>query len=231
MPKPITNGVVPGKEVRTTLPDLLASTHDKVRIVDISEYREAADALALCFKEDHVAKYFLFDNVTEPWTEATYAIHVQIMRYITYAHCSKGLVTTVGSNYDSVALWLVEFFSHHYTKPADHQNRMPPGGNMDDWLTIFKSGMWRLRYQLQPEGRKRFFNEFLPLLHTTKHDVMKEHDDNSWYLVYIGTKPEARGRGYARALIEMVTNQVCPTLKSSPCSGETLPVRPTVLYC
>ena len=112
MPKLITNGVVPGKEVRTTLPDLSASTHDQVRIVDISEYREAADALALCFKEDHVAKYFLLNDVSEQWTEATYALHVQIMRYITYAHCSKGLVTTVGSNYDSVALWLVRFSSY-----------------------------------------------------------------------------------------------------------------------
>lgn len=85
---------------------------------------------------------------------------------------------------------------------------MPPGENMDDWYTMFKSGMWRLRYQLSTEGRKRFFTEFLPLLHTTKHDVLQEHDDKSWYLVYIGTKPEARGKGYARALIEMVTNQV-----------------------
>ena len=85
---------------------------------------------------------------------------------------------------------------------------MPPGENMDHWSTVFRSGMWRLRYQLSPSGRKRFFNEFLPLLHTTKHDVLQGSDDNSWYLVYIGTKPEARGRGYARALIEMVTNQV-----------------------
>lgn len=81
---------------------------------------------------------------------------------------------------------------------------------MDDWWTMFKSGMWRLRYQLSPEGRKRFFTEFLPLLHRTKYDVLQEFDDYSWYLVYIGTKPEARGKGYARALIEMVTNQVSP---------------------
>jgi hypothetical protein len=46
---------------------------------------------------------------------------------------------------------------------------MPPGQNMDDLLTIFKSGMWRLFYKLSNEGRKRFFNEFFPLLHDTKY--------------------------------------------------------------
>jgi hypothetical protein len=46
--------------------------------------------------------------------------------------------------------------------------RLPPGENMDDLSTIFKSGMWRLFYKLSNEGRKRFFNEFFPLLHDTK---------------------------------------------------------------
>ena len=45
---------------------------------------------------------------------------------------------------------------------------MPPGQNMDDFLTIIRSGMWRLSYQLSREGRKRFFDEFLPLLNDTK---------------------------------------------------------------
>lgn len=85
---------------------------------------------------------------------------------------------------------------------------MPPGKNMDDYLTMFRSGMWRLRYQLDSEGAHRFFQEFLPLLHESKARALGKDDDNSWYLVYIGTKPEARGKGYAKALIEMVTSQV-----------------------
>lgn len=83
---------------------------------------------------------------------------------------------------------------------------MPPGNNMDDLLTIFRSGMWRLRYRLCSEGRKRFFNEFLPLMHDTKASVMGERDASSWYLVYVGTKPSARGKGYCRKLIEHVTD-------------------------
>ena len=86
-------------------------------------------------------------------------------------------------------------------------HRMPPGKNMDDWFTMFKSGMWRLRYQLTTEGSQRFFKEFLPLLHNTKATALGADDDNSWYLVYIGTKPSGRGKGYCRKLIEHVTKQ------------------------
>lgn len=77
---------------------------------------------------------------------------------------------------------------------------------MDDWLTIVRSGMWRLNYQLSAEGKARFFNEFLPLLHDTKHSVLRDRDDDSWYLVYIGTKAAARGKGLARKLVEHVSS-------------------------
>jgi len=85
---------------------------------------------------------------------------------------------------------------------------MPPGKNMDDWCTILRSGLWRLNYKLSAEGKRRFFHEFLPLLHETKHDVLGDRDGDSWYLVYVGTKASARGKGYARKLIEHVTRQV-----------------------
>lgn len=67
--------------------------------------------------------------------------------------------------------------------------------------------MWRLNYQLSAEGKKRFFNEFLPLLHDTKASVMGPRDDDSWYLVYIGTRPSARGKGYAKKLIQHITRR------------------------
>lgn len=66
-----------------------------------------------------------------------------------------------------------------------------------------------MRYQLDTEGSTRFFQEFLSKLHNAKLAALGKDDDNdSWYLVYIGTKPGAQKKGYARALIEMVTNQV-----------------------
>ena len=86
---------------------------------------------------------------------------------------------------------------------------MPPARNMDDLLTIFRSGMWRLNYKLSGEGKKRFFNEFLPLLHDTKASTLGVRDDDSWYLVYLGTRKAARGQGLARKVVEKVTKLVC----------------------
>ena len=67
-------------------------------------------------------------------------------------------------------------------------------------------------YMLSSEGRKRYFDELLPLLHRTKLEVMGPRDDDCYYLVYLGTKPKARGRGYARKLIEDMVRVVSPTL-------------------
>ena len=87
-------------------------------------------------------------------------------------------------------------------------------------MTCFRSGMWRLQFgfKFSAEGHKRYFREFMPLLHETKHEVLGDCENESWYLVYIGTKPHARGRGYARALIESVTNEVsmCLIAHGSP---------------
>jgi len=82
---------------------------------------------------------------------------------------------------------------------------MPPGKNMDDLVTIMRSGMWRLYYQLSVEGKARYFDEFFPLLHQTKLNVLRERDADSWYLVYIGTKPSAQKMGLAKKLIDHVT--------------------------
>ncbi|KAF2275537.1 uncharacterized protein EI97DRAFT_63665 [Westerdykella ornata] len=169
----------------TTIPPLI----DGVRIVTAAEYKKAAACLAEAFAEDDVARYFIDVPDREHWTEQEkWDLHVEILEYVTYAHILKGLVTTCGE-FESVALW------------------MPPGQNMDDLWTVFRSGMWRLNYRLSAEGKRRFFKEFLPLLHDVKHTALRERDDDSWYLVYIGTRPSVRGKGHARKLIEHVTRQ------------------------
>lgn len=77
-----------------------------VRIVPISEYKAAALALAEAFKEDSVSRYFIDTPDRSHWSEEQrWELHLSIMEYITYAHCMKGLVLTVGPNYGCVALW------------------------------------------------------------------------------------------------------------------------------
>ncbi|ETI21658.1 hypothetical protein G647_08005 [Cladophialophora carrionii CBS 160.54] len=159
-----------------------------VRVVAPHEYKEAAACLAEAFRLDDIVRYAIDTpdrmHLSE---EQRFEMHKSAMEYVTYAHCLQGLVLTTGDNFDCVAMWL------------------PPGKNIDDWLTILRSGMWRLSWKLSKEGRVRFFDEFLPLLHHSKQEILGDRDNNSWYLSYIGTKSEARGRGYARKLIEHVT--------------------------
>jgi len=168
-------------------PAILKGNTDEVRVVGIEDYKEAALCLAEAFKDDHTTHYFL-NTPDSTLTEAEkWDIHVSMMEYIVYAHCMKGLVTTVGENFGAVSLW------------------MPPGKNMDDLYTIMRSGMWRLNYKLTSEGRHRLFNEFMPLLGDSKTQVLGARDKDTWYLVYIGTRVAARGKGYARKLIDNVT--------------------------
>ncbi|KAF1950785.1 hypothetical protein CC80DRAFT_426011 [Byssothecium circinans] len=162
---------------------------DGIRVVTAAEYKQAAACLAEAFAEDEVVWYPINTPDRAEWSkEEKWALHVEILEYVTYAHILKGLVTTIG-DFDAVALW------------------MPPGHDMDDTLTKFRSGMWRLNYRLSPEGKRRYFTEFLPLLHDTKVAALGARDPESWYLVYIGTKPSAQGKGYCRKLIEHVTRQ------------------------
>lgn len=161
---------------------------EEVRTIGISEYMGAVHCLADAFATDDVARYFIDTNdMSKVSEEQKWKLHVDILKYIVAAHCYKGVVTTIGPNYDAVALW------------------MPPGENMDDLWTILRSGMWRLWYKLSREGYVRYYKEFLPLLHDTKHETMGERDDDSYYLVYLGTKPGSQGKGYARKLIEHMT--------------------------
>lgn len=151
------------------------------QIVSFADYRRAAATLAVAFKSDLVAKYICdIDTIGE---DLFHDLNMSMLSYIVYAHLLNGEVWQI-DNFSAVALW------------------MPPGKNMDDLWTILRSGLWRLWFKLTFTGRNRLFSEFFPLLHSTKADI--DPQNTAWYLVYIGTVPEARGKGYARRLVEPV---------------------------
>jgi hypothetical protein len=78
---------------------------DGIRVVTAAEYKQAAACLAEAFRVDDVARYFIDVPDREDWTEEEkWALHVEIIEYVTYAHILKGLVTTVG-DFEAVALW------------------------------------------------------------------------------------------------------------------------------
>lgn len=105
---------------------------------------------------------------------------------------------------------------------------MPPNASMDNLLTFFRSGAWRLIYKLSRIGRKRFFSNTFPVLHQTKATVLGERNSSSYYLVYIGTKPSARGKGYARQLIEHMGDRA--DREGRPCYLESTSTKNLGLY-
>lgn len=79
---------------------------DEVRTVGLAQYEPAAQCLAEAFAVDEVARYLVdTDDMAHCTEEYKWKLHCDILRYITAAHCCSGLVTTVGPNYDAVALW------------------------------------------------------------------------------------------------------------------------------
>lgn len=193
-----------------------------MRTVQTHECREAALSLAHAFQADDYARYLVdiesnpavesplsnddssttSGGVTFTWAgfggeakgrqgkgavEDKWNLHVDILTYTVASHCiGGGLVTTVGEDFDSVALWV----------PPN------PPPSLDSYLTHFRSGLWRLHFQLCAEGRRRLFDEILPLLHDTKREVLgPEKENDAWYLVYLGTKPRSQGRGLGGRLL------------------------------
>lgn len=77
-----------------------------VRQVPLSEYEDAGISLAEAFKDDQLARYFVETADRCHWSDQDkWKLHVYIMQCITYTHCMKGIVTTAGPDYASVALW------------------------------------------------------------------------------------------------------------------------------
>jgi hypothetical protein len=102
--KPSMRRVTATAATTTSTPARTVNT-DEVRVIGIDEYKEAAACLAEAFKDDHTTHYFLNTPDSTMTEEQKWDLHVEMMEYITYAHCLKGMVTTVGPNYSAVSLW------------------------------------------------------------------------------------------------------------------------------
>ena len=173
-----------------------------VRTVKLSEYKAAAACLADAFSADEVAAYFFDCPDTVTWSvERKWALHLKIMEVTVFFHIHFGLAQAIGDlkdggTFDSVALW------------------MPPGADITGWLAMLMKGVLRqgiqVYFALSKEGRVRLFKEFVPLLHSTKEEVLKERDPDSWYLVYLGTHSRARGKGLAKKLVNEIAHKVGP---------------------
>jgi hypothetical protein len=100
-------------EKRSPSPD--ANT-EEVRVLSMSEYKGAAQCLAEAFAVDDVARYFVdMPDMASYSEERKWKLHVDILRYVVSAHCLDGIVTTIGPDYDAVALW---YFPSNISSPS-----------------------------------------------------------------------------------------------------------------
>jgi hypothetical protein len=96
------NGTMTLEKKRSLSPE----STEEVRVVGIDEFEQAAQCLSEAFAVDEVARYFVdTDDMAKYPEEVKYKVHCDIIRYLTAAHCYKGIVTTIGPNFDAVALW------------------------------------------------------------------------------------------------------------------------------
>ena len=85
-----------------------AKWEDSVRVIGLSECREAAVSLAHSFAADELSQYFLdCDDMAALSAEDKWRLHVDIMHYMVTATCLNGIATTIGPDYEGVALWCV----------------------------------------------------------------------------------------------------------------------------
>ncbi|KAK1831400.1 hypothetical protein QBC39DRAFT_382518 [Podospora conica] len=164
-------------------PSLIPATwHTTIRRITPSTAPAAALSLSHAFASDPYARY-LVNHTPSSDPESLWSLHLALNTAFVTAHALSGLATTIGPASDCVALWL------------------PPGTNLSSPLTSFRSGLWSLRFRLSRECRRRYFSEIGPLLRATKREVLGAREAQAWYLVYLGTRPESRGRGLAGKLV------------------------------
>lgn len=92
------------KKTRSLVPE---KWEDQVRAIGIVECKEAGLSLAQAFATDDLAQYLVDAEDGGDGDETKWRLHVDIFNYIVAAHCYKGVVTTIGPDYEAVALWLV----------------------------------------------------------------------------------------------------------------------------
>ena len=77
-----------------------------VRVVNMCEYKKAAACLAEAFADDAAIRYPIDTRDMAHYSEEyKRKLHDETMEYVCAAHIYNGLVTTMGPNHASVAIW------------------------------------------------------------------------------------------------------------------------------
>lgn len=158
----------------------------RVRILTTSDTKRAARTLLKAFRGDRVNDYLSHHLRDQP--EMKERVDIALYEAYVYSHVLKGLVVGVDGDseecFETVLLWAVPFV------------------DVEDTVTMARSGYLRFSWLTGAEGRQRVFNELFPLLHNTQHEIVG--DVPTYTLVYVGSTPEAQGKGNLRAMFEFM---------------------------
>jgi hypothetical protein len=78
----------------------------EVRELDMSHRREAGLSLAQSFATDPLSLYLMCADDATCWSfEKTWKLHVRTMQYSYASYRLRGIATTIGGDYDAIALW------------------------------------------------------------------------------------------------------------------------------
>lgn len=180
------------------------------RLITLSSAPAAALSLAHAFAADPYARYLVAHDHPSPTStpESLWSLHLALTTSFVTAHCLSGLATTIGPSSDCVALWYLPPKEECILSSMLKESRLPPKTTLCHPLTLLRSGLWSIRFRMPGESRRRYFSEIGPLLRRTKREVLGEREREAWYLVYLGTRPESRGRGWAGRLVGDVVRVV-----------------------
>ncbi|KAL1901163.1 hypothetical protein Cpir12675_000652 [Ceratocystis pirilliformis] len=169
---------------------LVPRNRESLRVLSRKEYKEVALALSHAFANDELSRYMVdAPDMKNPSEEALWKLHVDMMTYISSYYFFTGQVVSIGPDYESIAMWV---------RPGEHE---------DGWWTVMRSGLWKLKFQLSREGKRRYYKEIVPSLDRLKKSIMGERDNDCYYLIYLGTKPSGRRKGYASRLLRDMIQQ------------------------
>jgi GNAT superfamily N-acetyltransferase len=79
---------------------------------------------------------------------------------------------------------------------------LPPGKSVDNPWTLIPAGLFSVLWNLGLKGCWRMLGEFEPATGAVRRRVLGVYQGNFYYLFFVATREDARGKGLSSALIE-----------------------------
>ncbi|KAI3402494.2 hypothetical protein KGF56_004735 [Candida oxycetoniae] len=165
----------------------------EVRRLTAKDVSKAAETLLQAFERDALSN-FLTVHIQD-WRERKLCELYLYEAYI-QQHIAKGLVFGQGetpSGFETISIW-----SH----PESEEQ------GLNSFNNLMEAGYGKVWNMFGPEGRKKVFYGMLPLLHDSCERIingdLRFKGKGVYTLVYVGSTPDARGKGNLRKLFDFM---------------------------